>query len=140
MNNPFLDKKQSDQNFLNVFEAMVGFSHLSDKNNIVSNAWAQIQGKPESMFLSAGWTQPTKDLIEEELRIENVINLPHDCFKLIYFNKDQLALLYNRNQFVIFATDYGGGKYFELQNWNVFVTLNLRILISERCLNSLTAS
>ena len=143
INNPFLDKKQSDQNFLNVFEAMVGFSHLSDKNNIVSNAWAQIQGKPESMFLSAGWTQPTKDLIEEELRIENVINLPHDCFKLIYFNKDQLALLYNRNQFVIFATDYGGGMYFELQNWNVFVTLlhkTLRILILERCLNSLTAS
>ena len=110
MANPFLDKIQSDTNFINVFEAMIGFSHISVKQNIVSNAWAQIQGLQNTISLSAGWTKAQDQLDPKDLRFRNIIDRPHDCFKFIYFNPDQLMLLYNRLPFVIFASDYGGGK------------------------------
>ena len=111
MDNPFLDKQRSYQDFLNVFEAMVGFSHISLKQNIVSNVWKQIQGQQTTISLSAGWTKADKELTAEDLRFENVVDLPHDIFKLIYFNQDQLVVLLNHLQFVIFASDYSAGKY-----------------------------
>lgn len=110
MDNPFLDKQQSYQDYLNVFEAMVGFSHISLKQNVVSNCWKQIQGQQITIPLSAGWTKADKELTSTELRFEKVVDLPHDIFKLIYFNHDQLIVILNHPQFVIFASDYSAGK------------------------------
>ena len=109
--NPFVDRQTSQEDFLNLFEAMVGFSHVSTKQKVVSNAWAQIQGTNHASYLSAGWTEATTDLTEDELRAENVLDRPHDCYKFIYFYGGQIALLYNRPKFVLFTTDYGGGKF-----------------------------
>ena len=109
--NPVLDKKRSHQDFLTMFEATLGFSHISVKQNLTSFAWNQIEGKNKDILdISAGWTKADTDLLLEDIVFQNVINRPHDIYKSIYWNKEQLVVLLNHCPYVIFAADYSAGK------------------------------
>ena len=108
--NPFLDLKMSSQDYLSLFEAVVGFSHFSTRQNLTCFAWNQIQGQQNVINLSSGWTKCNSDFLPGDITFPRVIDRPHDIFKSIYFNRDQLIVLLNYLPFVLFAADYSAGK------------------------------
>ena len=119
--NPILNEKKSHQDFLTLFEATLGFSHISVKKSLTSFAWNQIQGTGKDILdLSAGWTKADTDLLPEDIVFQNVIERPHDFYKSIYWNKEQLVVLLNHCPYVIFAADYSAGKFIEYFSFHKF--------------------
>ena len=70
--------------------------------------WAQIQGN-NPRHISAGHTKTNG--ASKEIGIEEVLKNPHDAYKVLYFNKDQQALL-TTDLFlsVLFFCDFGSGR------------------------------
>ena len=113
-----IDIVESSDDFSNLFQAIVGFSSISTQQFVVGNAWQQIQGKTSTLFAS-GWTKSDGEMTREEIRFENILNLPHNIYRFIYFNPNQVMLLENDIPLVIFANDFGAGMYIiNSYNWD----------------------
>ena len=106
-------EKKSHQEFLLMFEAILGFLHISVKQNLISYACNQIQGKPKNILdLSADWTRGDIDLSPKDIVITFIQKLevrPLDFYKSIYWKKEQLVAILSHCSYVIFAVDYSAG-------------------------------
>lgn len=105
-----VDIVEGSEDFTNLFQAIVGFSSISTQQLVIGNAWQQIQGETSTLFAS-GWTKAEIKMTSEEIRFENVLNLPHNIYRFIYFNPNQVMLLENIIPLLIFANDFGAGLY-----------------------------
>ena len=105
-----IDENESFEDFKAVFQAVIGFSSISAHQLAVGNAWQQVQGDSATLF-SAGWTESESPLTNNEIRFENILNQPHDIYKFIYFNPDQVAMLEQDIPLVILANDFGAGFF-----------------------------
>ena len=80
------------------------------------NSWQQIQGN-NPRHMSAGYTESEKHLTTNELNrmgsgirsFNEILQRPHDAYKVICMNEDQEALLVNDIPFVVFLNDFGAG-------------------------------
>ena len=113
-----IDETESFEDFKTVFQAVIGFSSISAHQLAVGNAWQQVQGDSATLF-SAGWTESESPLTNNEIRFENILNQPHDIYKFIYFNPDQVAMLEQDIPLVILANDFGAGFTLNFPNWVV---------------------
>ena len=78
--------------------------------------WTQTQGK-NPHHMSAGYTVSTSDTRRKHktgsIDVKDVLHRPHDAYKVLFFNKDQYALLAADNlPHVLFMCDFGSGKKF----------------------------
>lgn len=78
------------------------------------HTWVQIQGD-NPRHMSAGYT---KTKCRGTIDVKDALKLPHDAYKVLYFNKDQQALLTTDELNVVFFCDFGSGKS------NVVVQIN----------------
>ena len=79
------------------------------------HAWAQVQGNQQQLHMGAGHTQVTPGVytkaVSDDLDIEEVLKAAHSAYKILFFNKDQMALLTTDNfPFLIFMCDFGAGS------------------------------
>ena len=102
------------EDFLNIFEAIVGFSSLSRTATGVfgkNDSWRQIQGaNADVISLSSGWTQSNVDFESADYTFKKIIDEPHNLNKLLYFNHEVMKILSNNLTRVILACDFGSGK------------------------------
>ena len=64
--------------------------------------------------INAGWTRASALKFGNETdlsRYSDVVGRPHDIYKLIFFNQNQIGLLALKNKCLVFLDDYGAGKY-----------------------------
>ena len=78
------------------------------------HSWAQVQGNT-SYHISAGHTnteQATRDKFASEgLDVDETIKAAHHAYKVLFFNKDQMAILTaDSAPHAIFMCDFGAGK------------------------------
>ena len=112
------NSEQWRQDFVNIFEAVVGLSSLSRMATTVlgkSNSWRQIQGNNADVIsLAAGWTGSDLELDfkQADLTFKMIIDEPHNLNKLLYFNPEVIKVLANNLSRVIFACDFGSGIHF----------------------------
>ena len=77
--------------------------------------WNQIQGN-NSHHMAAGFTKAedkTKDKsLSDGVEVENVLKAPHNAYKILFFNKEQMDLLTtNLFPYVLFMCDFGTGTF-----------------------------
>lgn len=77
---------------------------------------AQVQGNKQQLHMAAGHTQATsgvyKKAVSDDLDVEEVFKAAHSAYKILFFSKDQMALLTTDNfPFLIFMCDFGAGKH-----------------------------
>ena len=106
--------EKDKEDFLNIFEAIVGFSSLSRTATGVfgkNNSWRQIQGaNADVISLSSGWTQSNVDFDSADYTFKKIIDEPHNLNKLLYFNHEVIKIISNNLTRVILACDFGSGK------------------------------
>ena len=73
------------------------------------HSWEQIQGH-NPRHMSAGYTSSTPTSTPGLLNISDLLNRPHDAYKVISLNKGQENLLSNDIPFVVFWNDFGAGN------------------------------
>ena len=80
------------------------------------HTWAQVQGNKQQLHMAAGHTQATLGVytkaVSDDLDVEEVLKAAHSAYKILFFNKDQMALLTTGNfPSLIFMCDFGAGNY-----------------------------
>ena len=60
--------------------------------------------------MAAGYTSGTHPSTSGISNASDLINRPHDAYKVISFNKDQENLLSNDIPFAVFWNDFGAGR------------------------------
>ena len=101
-------KKEAYAEFLMFFNRLVNLSLV----RVVPDpflSWEQIQGQ-NPRHMAAGYTSSTPPSTLGRLTVDDLINRPHDAYKVIAFNKDQENLLSNNIPSTIFWNDFGAGK------------------------------
>ena len=75
------------------------------------HTWSQVQGD-NPRHMAAGHTTSTAS---EAIGVEDALKCAHHAYKVLFFNKDQQALL-TSEQFhsMVFFCDFGAGKYLYL--------------------------
>lgn len=98
-------KKEAYNEFLMFFNRLVNLSKVRLLAK-PTEAWKQIQGEHYPRQITAGHiaAEPPPTSMKE------LLNRPHDAYKVIFLNKDQECLLSNDNRFVAFFNDFGSGK------------------------------
>ena len=84
--------------------------------------WTQIQGN-NPRHASAGYTSAASPSTSGQLTAEELLQRPHDAYKVLCLNEDQEALLSNDIPFLIFLNDFGAGK--------IYITVKSKQLITE---------
>ena len=100
------------QDFKHAFSRLLGLSGLLLAIQKVS-AYHNIMGT-EAKSINAGWTQASalkfaRD--QNDVRVGDIVGRPHDIYKLVFFNPDQIGLLALEHKSVVFLDDYGAGKF-----------------------------
>ena len=104
-------KDQGFEDMLKIFNRLVNLSNIGIQPANMPQAWQKITGKDDN-YITAGYTATPQGSKSEELNFDEVLNRPHDAFKILYFNRDQYQLLTTKDLFrLIFLCDYGAGKY-----------------------------
>ena len=96
--------------FQHVFSRLVGLSSLFMAVQKI-DSYHNIMGT-DATGISGGWTKASKMKFGNDRdvsRLGDMIGRPHDIFKLIFFNQDQIGLLALKHKCVIFLDDYGAG-------------------------------
>ena len=75
-----------------------------------SRAWEQIQGQNHHQHMAAGYTPSASSPTSGRLDVEEMLNRPHDAYKVISLNNDQENLLSRDIPSVAFLNDFGAGK------------------------------
>ena len=105
-------KKELRKNFLMLFRRLVSFSSVTrtslPKN--LSKSWEQIEGA-NIEYIVPGYTEPGSSCSETPT-FQGIRTMAHNAFKTIYFNPDQIGLLFGRlaKRLVVFFSDFGTGK------------------------------
>ena len=78
------------------------------------HTWTQIQGN-NPHHMSAGHTRADQGALNQHssggVDVKDVLNRSHDAYKVLIFNKDQMALLTtDKIPFVFFMCDFGSGN------------------------------
>ena len=73
------------------------------------HSWEQIQGQ-NPRHMAAGYTASTSTPTSGRLNVDEMLNRPHDAYKVISFNKDQENLLTHDIPSAVFWNDFGAGK------------------------------
>ena len=72
------------------------------------HTWEQIQGDNPRQMAAGHTTTSATGAIE----VGDALNCSHNAFKVLFFNKDQQALLTTDNfRYLLFFCDLGAGKY-----------------------------
>ena len=127
------EKEKCYKQFICLFNRIINFSSLR-KQKIVDKSWEQVYGEyfRSRGAIGGGWT-PADTRFCTKLRFENVINRPHDIYKILYFNPDQLALLTTKELLhVVFFSDFGSGNILCMYNYILVhrgIDYKLRIII-----------
>ena len=82
------------------------------------HTWSQIQGD-NPYHMSAGHTRANQGVQNKhssgDVDVRDMLNRSHDAFKVLFFNKDQMALLIADRLFhALFMCDFGAGSDFRL--------------------------
>jgi hypothetical protein len=115
-------KKEAYGEFLMFFNRLVILSAVKVVPDPY-HSWEQIQGH-NSRHMAAGHTASTSRSTSGRLNVNDLLNRPHDAYKVISFNKDQENLLSNDIPSVVFWNDFGAGNILR------GMTLNQQLLIS----------
>ena len=101
-------KKEAYAEFLKFFNRLVNLSAV----RVVPDpfhTWDQILGN-NPRHMAAGYTSATPPSKPGRLNVDEILNRPHDAYKIISFNKDQENLLSHDIPSAIFLNDFGAGK------------------------------
>ena len=98
----------SYKEFLLLFKRLVSFGSLGSQIDM-SKIWTQIYGS-DAPEIGAGYT-PSGPSAANQPTFDEVMQMPHNAMKTLYFSDEQFGLLENSNcRLVVFLIDYGGGK------------------------------
>ena len=101
-------KQEAYNDFLRYFNRLVNLSAVRVLPDPF-RSWEQIQGQ-NPRHMASGYTIATPLSTSGLLSVKNLLNRPHDAYKVISFNKDQETLLSNDIPFVVFYNDFGAGE------------------------------
>lgn len=102
-------KQHCYQEYLHLFNRLVNLSAIAVHANANYDGWKEIQGA-NPRHISAGMTQASGPR-STNLLLKQVLERPHDAYKVLYFSPEQQALLSTDEiNHVIFFCDFGAGK------------------------------
>jgi hypothetical protein len=72
--------------------------------------WETIQGQ-NSHHMAAGYTAASPPSVSLRENVEDLLQQPHNAYKVIALNDDQECLLFEDIQLAVFLNDFGSGKF-----------------------------
>jgi len=102
-------KREAYKEFLIFYNRMVNLSKVRVMPDTFKT-WEQIQGQ-NPHHMAAGYTAASAPSAPLSGDVEDLLQRPHDAFKVIALNDDQEALLFEDIQLVVFFNDFGAGKF-----------------------------
>ena len=102
-------KQKSYKEFLMFYNRIVNLSKVRVLPDVFKS-WEQIQGD-NLRHMAAGYTEAFKSSTPGYKDVEDILQRPHDAYKVIAFNDDQESLLFEDIQFALFLNDFGAGEF-----------------------------